>query len=326
MLLGVAFHATMSFLPGPQIWVVRDTPSPSLGALFVLLHMFRMILFFLVAGFFGRMLIEKRGAAGFVRNRGVRVLLPLLVFWLPLSLAMLACFVWGAAQMNGGVAPPNMPPPPAITWRTFPLTHLWFLYVLTVFYLGALVIRKLPGRWFDGPVSFVLGRPFAGMVMAIPMIAAMALKPDWIPSLGIPTPDTGLIPNSTALIGYGTAFTFGWLLQRQMDLLSRLARTWAHHLSGAAILSTALILLLGGTVPNFAPEPDAGRRLLLAAIYGLGAWCWTFGLLGPPYASCLSRSQLPAIAPTRPTGFILCTCRSSWRCKFWSSLWLCPPS
>ena len=127
LLLGVAFHATMSFLPGPQIWVVRDAADPGLGLLFFWSHMFRMILFFLIAGYFGRMLVERRGAGGFVRDRSRRILLPLLLFWLPVMAAIVAMFVWGAAAMNGGTLPSQPAPPPAITLATFPLTHLWFL-------------------------------------------------------------------------------------------------------------------------------------------------------------------------------------------------------
>ncbi|RYD47467.1 MAG: hypothetical protein EOP60_17385, partial [Sphingomonadales bacterium] len=57
LLLGVAFHATLSFLPGPQIWVVRDAQSEAIGIFFILAHIFRMTIFFLIAGYFGRMLL-----------------------------------------------------------------------------------------------------------------------------------------------------------------------------------------------------------------------------------------------------------------------------
>jgi peptidoglycan/LPS O-acetylase OafA/YrhL len=280
LLLGVAFHATMSFLPGPQIWVVRDAASPSLGALFLTLHMFRMILFFLVAGFFGRMLVERRGVSGFARNRAKRILLPLLIFWLPIMAALLACFIWGAARMNGGVLPTHQPPPPPITLATFPLTHLWFLYVLTWFYVAALAVRRLPAARADMGLRFMIERPFAGLLLAIPVIVALALRQDWIPSVGIPTPDTGFMPNAAALIGYGTAFAFGWLLNRQSATLPALARWWRLYLAAAVILTAVLLVMLGGKVPVLIPETDAARRVALAAIYGCGAWCWALGLLG----------------------------------------------
>ena len=279
LLLGVAFHATMSFLPGPQIWVVRDASSPLLGALFITLHMFRMILFFLVAGFFGRMLAERRGTRAFARNRVKRVLMPLIVFWLPVSAAMLACLMWGAAKMNG-LAAANQPSPPPTTLASFPLGHLWFLYVLTLFYIAALLMRRLPAGWLDAPVRFACQRPFAGLLLSVPVIVAFALKTDWIASVGISTPDTGFLPNSVALVGFGTAFAFGWLLHRQVALLPALARWWPHYLGAAVVLTIAFIIMVGGEVPVFSPEVAAERRVAQAVVYGLSAWSWTFGLLG----------------------------------------------
>jgi hypothetical protein len=58
---------------------MREPSSATLGLLFFVSHMFRMSLFFLITGFFGRMLIERRGTAGVVRDRAKRVLLPLVV-------------------------------------------------------------------------------------------------------------------------------------------------------------------------------------------------------------------------------------------------------
>ena len=49
------------------------------------------------------------------------------------------------------------------------------------------------------------------MLLAVPVAAALYFTPDWYMWFGIPTPDTGLIPNPTALIVYGVAFGFGCL-------------------------------------------------------------------------------------------------------------------
>lgn len=57
LLLGIFFHATMSFLvaDGPA-WLVTDTSSSStLTIAFYVLHMFRMATFFLIAGFFAHL-------------------------------------------------------------------------------------------------------------------------------------------------------------------------------------------------------------------------------------------------------------------------------
>ena len=57
LLLGIAFHASMSFIPGmpPAAWSMTDnSPSVPLAEFAFVAHMFRMSLFFFIAGFFAR--------------------------------------------------------------------------------------------------------------------------------------------------------------------------------------------------------------------------------------------------------------------------------
>src|SRR5436190_2071248 len=84
LLLGIALHATMSFLPGFRelSWPISDVEtSTSMGVFFFVVHIFRMATFFLVAGFFARLLFHRLGPGGFIRNRLRRIALPLLAFF-----------------------------------------------------------------------------------------------------------------------------------------------------------------------------------------------------------------------------------------------------
>ena len=133
LVLGVFFHATLSFLPGDQMWLVMDASrSTELSVLFFTLHIFRMTVFFVLAGFFGRLLLERLGVGAFVMNRVKRIATPLVMFWPLVLTAFIATLIWAAAQANGGTVPDG-PPPPPLTAETFPLLHLWFLYVLLIF-------------------------------------------------------------------------------------------------------------------------------------------------------------------------------------------------
>ena len=141
LLLGVVLHASLSFFP-QQTWIVADD-SRSIGAamLFFGIHLFRMTAFFLIAGLFAHMMLARRGWFGFLKDRVIRIAGPLAVFWLPVMAGIITALVWNA-QANGLVtpgAPP--PPPPTYDWTNFPLTHLWFLYVLMLFYVAALILR-----------------------------------------------------------------------------------------------------------------------------------------------------------------------------------------
>ena len=65
-----------------------------------------------------------------------------------------------AAIRNGGTIPTDGPPPPPLTLETFPLTHLWFLWVLLIlwqFVTGWLVmmvsvsiLTTLYGHYIEG--------------------------------------------------------------------------------------------------------------------------------------------------------------------------------
>ncbi len=289
LMLGVVFHATLSFLPGIPIWPSMDNdPSPALGVLFYVLHVFRMTSFFLIAGFFGRMSLDRRGTWGFVGDRLKRIALPLVVGWLILFPAILAVIIWSAVQASGGAIPSNSPPPPPLTAKTFPLTHLWFLYVLLIFYAGVLGLRGLVSlidwkgglrRGLDQMIRPVIGGPLAPLVMAAPLAAAFWYAPEWRPWFGVPTPDTGLIPNATALVAYGSAFGFGWLIQGQDGLIERLGRWWLPNLVLAVMLIAGGLAMVG-PAPSLEIAAHDSRGLAYAACYALAAWTSTFAFIG----------------------------------------------
>ena len=78
MLLGVALHAAMSFVPFP--WPVRDTERSDALLLFIgAVHGFRMPLFFLLSGYFTMLVYRRRGLASLLEQRFTRILLPLVV-------------------------------------------------------------------------------------------------------------------------------------------------------------------------------------------------------------------------------------------------------
>lgn len=288
LVLGVFFHSAFSFLPGPQIWIAADASrSTELSVLFFVLHIFRMTVFFVLAGFFARMLLERRGVGGFIANRAKRIAIPLVAFW-PLVLAsIVAVAIWSAVRANGGTMPEG-PPPPPLTAQTFPLTHLWFLYVLLIFYAVALALRGMVSpidrsgglrtRLLDPLVRTICG-PGAPLMLAMPVTAALYLTPDWYIWFGIPTPDTGLVPKPTALVVYGLAFGLGWLIQRQPQILEGWGAIWGAYI-GPAIGATVTCLVMAGVTPVLAPAERNLATLGYAALYAFAVWAWTIAIIG----------------------------------------------
>lgn len=288
LMLGVLFHACLPFLLGPQLWIVDEAGSAELSALFFVLHVFRMTVFFLLAGFFARLLLQRSGVGGFVMNRANRIAMPLAMFW-PLAFAsIVAVLIWVSIRANGGQPPAGEAPPSPLTVEAWPLTHLWFLYVLLFFYAGALALRglvvlidrngALRSRVVDPVVRFIAG-PAGPMLLATPVFAALYLSPNLLMWFGIPTPDTGLIPNATAMICYGVAFGFGWLVNRQLSILDTWAKHWLSNLSFGVFCSIVCLMILG-VEPVLTPAEQGFDKMLYAALYALGVWGWTLGLVG----------------------------------------------
>ncbi|HRP08324.1 MAG TPA: acyltransferase family protein, partial [Gemmatimonadales bacterium] len=278
---GVVLHAAMAFLPGPQVWLVADTArSTTLSVTFFAIHMARMTVFFVLAGFFGRMLLHRSGTAAFVRKRLKRIAVPLVLAWPPVFASIVA--------VMSATAPEGAPSGPGLTLRAFPLTHLWFLYLLLLLYAGMLPLRAVivtadrSGR-FRGLLDAVLSgviRPWGALFLALPVALALYLQPWWFQWFGIPTPDTGFIPNRAAVVAYGLAFVTGWLLHRQDALLlPRLRQQWGVHLA-IALAATIWCLATTSTVPLLAPVPFGTSKLVFALGYAIGTWSWTLALLG----------------------------------------------
>lgn len=81
MLLGIVLHGAISFVPGAGlVWGVQDSESSAVFAILMeLIHGWRMPLFFLVSGFFTMMLWKKRGLWLLLKQRSLRILLPLVI-------------------------------------------------------------------------------------------------------------------------------------------------------------------------------------------------------------------------------------------------------
>jgi len=288
LLLGIVLHASMAYFPIPLWLAVDSATSPGASALFFAIHLFRMTTFFLIAGFFAHLALDRRGTGGFIRDRLKRIAGPLVIFWPIMLAAIIAVMVWAAMVMNGGSLPKNAPPPPPLTIATFPLTHLWFLWVLLIFYAALLIGRALLHR-IDGKETLrgaidraVRGimRPWAALLLALPLAVALYLRPGWIMWLGIPTPDIGLVPNMPAIAGFGTAFLFGYLLHRQPALLTRIGAYWPINLGLAIIGGIAALMVAGGPTPVLTPVPETTAKIGLALLYAGAAFAASLAAIG----------------------------------------------
>jgi glucan biosynthesis protein C len=285
LFLGIYFHASLSFMPGLEEWAVTDTStSPVIWVASGFSHLFRMSLFFFIAGYFARLVYHRKGFGYFVRDRAKRIGLPLLMF-LPVMLPLLGViWRWGAQQSNVPVVDPQ-----PLSLRNFPLTHLWFLYYLLWLYLVALAGRELIVRlldrserirqFLDRTLLALLQRRVAPFVFGLPLAIAALLIPEWNPATGIPTPDKSLVPQLIPMAGFGAAFVVGWLCQRSMATLT----TMADRTTSSAWMTLLCFLLTAaaGFTLGRVPEPWlAPARFGAALVTALTLWYWNLFLVG----------------------------------------------
>jgi ABC-type multidrug transport system ATPase subunit/peptidoglycan/LPS O-acetylase OafA/YrhL len=283
LLLGVAFHAALSFLGGPPgTWFAADNSTNAvLGDAAFVTHIFRMSLFFFIAGYFGRLLYQKLGARSFWANRVKRIFIPLVAGLVILGPIVSFLWITGLTKVFGGA----LPPMPAMPADFFPLGHLWFLYQLLLIYVAVVAVRSLvarldPAQKLRGLVDKTVSasiRTMAGtFTLGLPVAAALMSLPFWIYWMGIPTPDMSLIPQVPASVGYGTAFVFGWLVHRSNDALAAIAQRWFSNLV-IAIVATGWLLHSMHLEPMAQPGLT---KTIYALVFGVAVWGWVLGLTG----------------------------------------------
>jgi ABC-type multidrug transport system ATPase subunit/peptidoglycan/LPS O-acetylase OafA/YrhL len=302
LLAGIVLHATMSFfLPIPAHDVSQ---SQTLQMVFSLIHPWRMTTFFIVAGLFARLVIEKRGARGFVADRAKRILAPLLVGWIILTPLTIGALIWGVTRSADPAIAAAIRNPPVQPAGAFPLAHLWFLYYLCIFYVLLVVVRAVFAKLdagdrvsgaLDKAVRVLLGGYAAPFVLGAPLFAVLGFDQRIVLLGGIPTPDSSLIPQLPALVGFGTAFALGWFVHRQLDLLGEWRQRWLGHLAVGLVLLAAYHSVPGiepGTTAAWLNGSAEWTTTAFAACYILSIWYLSFGIIGAALAFCANESPV----------------------------------
>jgi glucans biosynthesis protein C len=293
LLTGVVLHAAAAFLPGFPFASWRLEPSTTASVIYYVIHFFRMSAFYLIAGFFARMMLERRGFEAFAKDRSKRILLPLVaglpVVMIVIGLGLvLGALPYGKAYLTSLMAPPpttegNAPPGGGIS-----LQHLWFLYYLLMFYILTLAARALVRAMdrrgslhaaCDKTVAFMMRGVWGPVLLALPATLYYWQYQQWSEWFGLPAP-MFLVPDVGALIGYGVAFGLGWLLHRQIPVLLGLRNTWLVYFVVAVALTIVCLEIIGTTPLWQGHNIEGSERAVYALAYMVGVWCWVFALVG----------------------------------------------
>lgn len=239
MILGVLLHAAMFYIatPPPGFAVILD---PNRSVLFdgivAFIHSFRMPAFFVLAGFFAALLVEKRGLWGTYKNRLARVAAPLavaMVTILPVTVVFATLFAFAARFGNYDFALPT-PQQQRIFHREavaqgIPvdqlfLFHLWFLYYLCCFYLLIPVCRWLisASRGIEPALRRFLASPAAFVVLGLyTAVTAWSFRGGQLHDV---FRLASLTPDPRAFVYYVSFFVLGYFAHPYRDVVQTLTK------------------------------------------------------------------------------------------------------
>ena len=284
MLLGVVIHTAVVYCE-PQIWIYEDPDRTALAGILVLgIHIFRMPAFFVMAGFFGAMLFDRRGPGGFASHRYDRIVLPLVIGWFVLFplLSWSISFAWIWASMpaaDRGIS---------IVYERMSLNadfaeagplHLWFLYYLVYFYLAFATATFLLRR-FSGSVAGWLREGFRCVALGplrlirLPiLIVATSLLMLTMKEPGIDTTES-FWPLWHVIFVYAIYFGVGWAAFGNREIVDRLKDwAWLRLGIGTALLICAVAMAVATSLSVDAEE-DYGNAMFIANQCLQATTCW----------------------------------------------------
>ena len=307
MLLGVVLHTALVFEPHEGLWIYQDPEtSPLAGILVLSIHIFRMPIFFVMAGFFGAMLFTRRGVLVFAGHRFERIVIPLVIGWFvlfPLLMWAISFAYTHAAQPEGARSVSEAFR--TMSWSTDrtmswsndfveagPM-HLWFLYYL-VYYYVFFAFCTLFLRRFARPLVSFLNR----FVHSISLGAFRWLRLPLLVTISFPLMltmdavgfDTPMewAPLWNVLGAYAIYFGVGWVCYRHREIVGTLEHSaWPRLLGGLVLLIVAMILSSVWHLALFEPETLALDEGTLSIIFiatqivqVVSIWLLIFGLTG----------------------------------------------
>ncbi|MAL03785.1 MAG: hypothetical protein CL625_05870 [Arenimonas sp.] len=276
MLAGVFFHAALAYSPLMHgFWPLADRQSSAwVDGMVWGLHLVRMPLFFLVAGFFAAWIASRRGGVALARQRVRRILLPFLVAWPLVWWALSASTGWALANVQQAspfldlvrdwMLQPGRPrQPPG-------MAHLWFLYYLLLFAVLQWVARALE----SGRVCLrLLDLHPAWVLLGLPLLVVPALASVSAPH---PAPES-LLPQFWALLFYGVFYALGTQLHQRPDWLARARPLAPWLLAGCGLLYLLFLWRLRVELPVAATPTASWSVATLEAL--LSVWLTVLCLL-----------------------------------------------
>lgn len=254
MFLGVVLHAVMAYTVKPFEGMYQDPlyRSSNYDLIFFSIHTFRMQLFYLIAGFFFRLLYYRIGVSAFIKHRTQRILVPFIVgLFLILPLTYLPDVFYTVTGHGTHFTTNDFLTiiHDIFIWRG-PL-HLWFLYYLLLFYVIGIFIIKWRIVLVKDLEIHIKPALMLPLLLIISFLTLMLFDSPYIQY----TP--GLKPRVSYILYYGLFVYAGWLLHRNMKVYFAPLKKY-----GLLFMITGAFCAL--VVYYFAYFPNTGKAIITA--------------------------------------------------------------
>lgn len=279
MLLGVVLHSVITYIGGEPYaaWRIRDPNNFNINLEWVnaFIHVFRMPIFMLVAGFFAALLFYERGTRQMFKNRMSRITYPFLVFLLILFVPVAGGMSYTESVFASN---PNAFKETIEQYSTLSsfipsrTIHLWFLYYLIMFsvvsFLLGLLFKRLPkaSQYIHKVFHAIFKQPILRLVVftCLTIIILVFMDRYWVNT------STGLVPDFNTFVFYFFFYMVGWLIFKSKSLLSTFTKyDWLFTILGIAIFTW-----------YFFTDTDTMHLWIIMAIRSLCCWLLILGVTG----------------------------------------------
>jgi hypothetical protein len=289
MFLGLVLHAAVLF----SQWTIdpgrmHDEPSMFLHYVMELIHVFRMELFFLVAGFFSVLLIQKRGLNYYIKNRATRILIPFIICIALLQPWAAAHFFLDITGSNGSLltqyitylTDPSyilVEPSPVGNW----FWHFWFIHLLIYFIASFSICSFLISKFnikLKSPTLLMnaIGGRFGVFILTLLTYPILIFSPPWadVPRIGT---------SIDVLLYYGLFFCFGALFFSHQKLLNQVQANVKYHIVPFVLTLLILIPLIDKLRITTQPEILLQDWAFFVTLEGLSGLLGNFPFLQNPF-------------------------------------------
>jgi peptidoglycan/LPS O-acetylase OafA/YrhL len=271
-----ALRASTMFLLVPVhaagLLALNGHHGPWATAIYWLVHVFRLPLFFAMSGFFLALLLGRRGVRRTVRNRSLRILVPLVLALVTLvPLTELLARKTGIVLAAGRGVPSGTP----LTLEPGFLWFLWYLLIVDSAAVAAYLLSPALMRVAGERLRRLLALPVAAVaLLAVATALALWPAPTWTAE-----PSSNFVPVPPVLAYYALFFAFGAALCVHRDLVASASRNaWRWSACALAATLPAAVLFARHISAEGGSGPVVHAVGLLS--YAVATWSSLLALVG----------------------------------------------